>query len=244
MIGELNEVLPCLEGNENHSFYKGSANIHKNNCIERKKCEYTNPRFLLFLEKHFSDFALERCCDIELSSKSQPEAILVNKKDQSEKIVIEVKDLFDIYFSDKKKDDREKTKRIHYVDSFIDRIGELVYELIEKWLDEKKITLPEELSELIFRGLLVSVNRVNEKAELNGKEVLLRMPSVRNEVLSLSPKEEEKLIGEIVVKVVCYLMHNIKACLRGQVDEYLGIYEFQIGKLYFRVGKSYEESLF
>ncbi|MFD2610834.1 hypothetical protein [Paenibacillus gansuensis] len=57
---ELDDLLPCLKGNVEHKYYKGHTNIYENNCVARGKCEYINPRFQFFLEKEYSDFALEK----------------------------------------------------------------------------------------------------------------------------------------------------------------------------------------
>ncbi|MFD2610835.1 hypothetical protein [Paenibacillus gansuensis] len=181
---------------------------------------------------------------MEISSKPQPEAILINRYDNSSKIVIEVKDLVNIYYSNKKKDGREKSKRVHYNEKFIERIAELVYQVIDKLLEVEQITLTEAISELIFKGLLVSVYRESEGFEINGKKIRLRSSSVRREVLSLSPMQEEELISDIVINVVSYLKHNIYACIEGKAKEFIDYHEFRIGKLNFMVGKSYFDSRF
>ena len=93
----LTEVLPCCNGNE---YYIGKYNIF-NNKDEGKKCsdcEYIQA--IEFIMSELNEHELKICCDLEDSSKKNPDMLFVNKFNNIDTVAIELKRIKNINSND------------------------------------------------------------------------------------------------------------------------------------------------
>ncbi|MGM8316776.1 hypothetical protein ACSXC4_14970 (plasmid) [Clostridium perfringens] len=90
--------IPCLNSN----YYRGKYNKKVNKDKGRKcnDCEYK--QIENFILNQLKGYNLENCCDLEDSSKKNPDMLFVNAKKISDKIAIEVKRLNNINANDEK----------------------------------------------------------------------------------------------------------------------------------------------
>ncbi|QFG00795.1 hypothetical protein PB01_19445 [Psychrobacillus glaciei] len=137
--------FPCNEMDKDNKYYKGKSNIYNNDCFRR--CEYTKG-ISDFTFKKYNDYTLEKCCDVdskfEKKANPEPEAILINRVNSEEKIVIEVKSLHTLYYESIKKDNKERKRMYYFIESFLNGIGELVVEKVLKTLEELRIEITPE----------------------------------------------------------------------------------------------------
>lgn len=227
-------ILPCLEGNDDHSFYKGDTSLLKNMC---KKCEYFSPlRF--FMNKHYKDFRLERCCEVEMKNRGkQPEAIFVNITNPNEKIVIEVKSQLQMYDIKIAKDDNERKRRMRFEKKIINDIAKNTFAKANELLDKLNIVLPPDLESIFLRGYVLSISRVPGNVEFMGNRFGVRR-SVVEEILSYKYDREKRLIDAIVEKNVQHLVKNIIDCGLNGADRFSFNHEYTIDKLTFKLQKA------
>ncbi|MFI8715390.1 hypothetical protein [Brevibacillus brevis] len=227
-------ILPCLEGNEDHIFYKGDTSLLKNMC---KKCEYFSPlRF--FMNKHYKDFRLERCCEVEIKNRGkQPEAIFVNKSNPNEKIVIEVKSQLQMFATDIKRDEKETSRRKRFEKKIINDIAKNTFIKANELLEKFNIVLPTDLESIFLRGYVLSISRIPENVELMGKRFGVRR-SVVEEILSYKGEREKRLIDAIAGKNVQFLVNNIIDCGLNGADKFSIYHEYTIDKLSFMLQKA------
>lgn len=161
-------ILPCLEGNKDHIFYKGDTSFLKNLC---KKCEYLSS-LGLFMNEHYKDFRLERCCEVEIKdSGKQPEAIFVNKSNPNRKIVIEAKSQLQMFATGIKKDIKETSRRKRFEKKIINDIARNTFAKASELLEKLNIVLPFDLESIFLCGYVLSISRIPENVELMGKNL-------------------------------------------------------------------------
>ncbi|KIL38672.1 hypothetical protein SD70_24790 [Gordoniibacillus kamchatkensis] len=227
-------ILPCLKGNEDHIFYKGDTSLLKNMC---KKCEYfTSLR--VFMNKHYKDFRLERCCEVEIKNRGkQPEAIFVNKSNPNEKIVIEAKSQHRMFATDIKKDEKETSRRKRFEKKIINDIAKNTFAKANELLEKLNIVLPTDLESIFLRGYVLSISRIPENVEFLGKRFGVRR-SVVEEILSYKGEREKRLVDAIVEKNVQCLVKNIIDCGLNGADRFSFYHEYTIDKLSFMLQKA------
>ncbi|RIX60047.1 hypothetical protein D3P08_00175 [Paenibacillus nanensis] len=233
-------ILPCLEGNGDHIFYKGNTSLVKNMC---KKCEYfTSLRF--FMNEHYKDFRLERCCEVEIKNRGkQPEAIFVNKSNPNEKIAIEAKSQQQMFATDIKKDIKETSRRKRFEKKIIHGIAKNTFAEASGLLEKLNVVLPPDLESIFLRGYVLSISRIPENVEIMGKRFGVSR-SVVEEILSYKGEREKRLVDAIVEKNVQHLVKNILDCGLNGADRFSFYHEYTIDKLSFMLYKADIESDF
>lgn len=228
-------ILPCLEKNNDHIFYKGDTSLLKNHC---KKCEYLSS-LGLFMIRHYEDFRLERCCEVEIKNKGkQPEATFVNKFNSNDKIVIEAKLQLQIFLTDKEKDDEERRRIKRFEKKIIDDIAKNTFTKANELLEKLNIVVPTDYESIFLRGYVLSISRIPENAEFKGKRIGV-LHSVVEEILSYKGNREKWLIDAIVENNVRHLVANIVNCGLNGGDRFRFYHEYAIDNLSFILQKAY-----
>lgn len=204
-------MLPCHKENENNKYYNGNTSILHNN-KRCRNCEFVKS-LCYFMFKEFNDYALEKCCDVDYPNNNQPEAILVNKNNPLDKIVIEVKSIHELFNKNIKKDENERNK-IHHFHGVIDKIGKKTFEILNSKLDKLNIPVIPEFENLFLDGLLLQIYVDSEYKEINGYKYRESRP-IHKEFLTYKHQKENKLINDIAENVVNYIMCNIKSCIKS-----------------------------
>lgn len=227
-------ILPCLERNEDHFFYKGDTSLLKNMC---QKCEYVSS-LGLFMNKHYESFRLERCCDVEVgSSGKKPEATFVNINDSNEKIVIEVKSQLQVYETKIAKDKEERRRRMYFEKKIINIIAKNTFVRANELLKKYNIVLSRDQESFFLREYVLRISRIPENVEFMGKTIGV-LHSVVEELLSYRGKKEKWLIDAIVENNVQHLFNNIITCLLNRGDKFRARHEYTIDNLSFILQKA------
>jgi len=227
-------ILPCLEGNEDHIFYKGDTSLLKNMC---KKCEYLSS-LGQFMNEYYRDFRLERCCDIEINnSGKKPEATFVNMTNPNEKIVIEAKLQLQMYEIKIAKDEEERRRRMRFEKKIINNIAKNTFAKANELLEKLNIVLSIDHESIFLRGYVLSISRIPESVDFMGKRIGV-LHSVLEEILSYKGKREKWLIDAIVENNVRLLVKNIINCSLNGGDRFRCYHEYTIDKLTFVLQKA------
>jgi hypothetical protein len=191
------------------------------------------------MNRHYKDFRLERCCDVEMknSNQPQPEAIFVNKSNPNEKIVIEAKSQHQMFAIDLEKDKKETRRRKGFEKRIINNIAINTYAKANEILEKLNIVLPPELESIFLHGYVLSISRIPENEEFMGKRFAI-LRSVVEEILSYKGESEKRLVNAIVEKNVQHLVKNIVDCGLNGADRFSFYHEYVIDKLSFMLQKA------
>lgn len=230
-------MLPCLDENNKLKYYEGKVNFKTNKC---NKCEYLSS-YGYFIYKIYQEYTLVKCCDIdskfEKQTSPQPEALLVNKNNSNEKMVIEVKSLPIIYGNNKNEDDKQREKMNRFVNVYLNKIGIEVYGKVKDVLD--KLNLLEvflEIENLLFNKLILFIE-VDKRSDFHS-----RLGKVPEEFLSFPKTKETELRTQIVNNCADFIVNNFINILNNK--SILVKTEFDIVDIHFTFGYGRKESTF
>ncbi len=158
----LDKVLPCMQ-----NYFQGEYCYKTKNCIKNSKCEYLNGMWK-FINDQYPDFNIVHCCDIERQDIAQPEALLLNSKNES--IALEMKCIPDNLMKTVKETIKQDKRTSHFWNRIIDDCAKQAYEKLFIRIDDfyKKLGIKneaiDELLQIIFRGITVKLcARTKEK---------------------------------------------------------------------------------
>ena len=234
-LEEILRLFPCHPLNENNKYYKGKINVcdREENCC---KCEYIYS-YGDFIRKYYSNYALEVCCDVDKeffrdytnNNPKRPEAILVNKENENEKIVIEAKTIFQALGNTIKTDDRKRALQQNFLNK-LDSLPEKINEKLEKKLKKDGIELKPGGAAELNKGLLLQII-----CKKKGEKQLI-------ELFQEITKKEKEFLEEIASCSAEFMRRNVKKVIEKEpLDEYL---EFYDDNFLFRIGKSYKSERF
>lgn len=155
VVNFLTEGLPCCNGNK---YYEGKYNIFKNRDKGKKcsDCEYIQA--IGFITSELNDYELKICCDLEDSNKKNPDMLFVNKFDNRDIVVIELK----------------RIKNIDSIDSSYSKIITARKKNIEKLLNDIYLIVKlkyEKLNIGIDKFFNMFINSITVSFYNNGGEV-------------------------------------------------------------------------
>ncbi|POO87533.1 hypothetical protein [Clostridium sp. 3-3] len=234
-LEEYLKAFPCHPLNKDGKYYKGKINIcdGDKNC---NKCEYMHS-YGEFICKHYNNYALEVCCDVDKkffgdytdNNPKRPEALLVNRKNENEKIAIEAKTIYQALGNNIKMDNRKRALQNNFLYK-LDSLPEKINQQLEKKLKEDGIGLKPGGAEEFNKGLLLQI-----KCKKRGDKQLI-------ELFQEVVKKEKEFLEEIASCSAEFMRGNIKKVIEKKpLDDYL---EFYDDNFLFRIGKSYKSERF
>lgn len=260
---------PCHPDNDLHKYYKGKNSIIQNG--ECKKCEWSKwmGYFIEYLRKQGRCYALEKCADVDDSSTSQPEAVFVDLNNKDEKMILEIKELREVYRSSE-----EKRAREYIENKFMNKIFcNLLTRIVEFMVRKEKDDLFKNFLDKGNKDEIISIHELMQAIEKykegNSEEFFLELFGIfgvgikvcmytnkdncirtssgvefatRKAVTEViwEHNDKNRLVKQIADEIAEYIINNILSAMYRQIALFRQTKEFEIDNICFEVGKSIE----
>lgn len=215
------DLLPCYNKNQ---YYKGKYNIINNNDKGKKcsECEYIQA--LRFIINELKGYELEKCCDLEDSSKKKPDMLFVNKSNNQDRIVIEVKRLKHI-----NSNNQERSQKITARKKRIEKILNEVYKEIN--IQYKNKSLGSSIIDKMFQDIINSItvlfyNKAREIAYISIYDKIGQ---------NYKGHKEKNFIKDISFQVLEFIMINLLAIINSDKKSFIVEKDFCIDDIGFYV---------
>ncbi|GAA0864788.1 hypothetical protein [Paraclostridium tenue] len=221
----ITDILPCCNGNE---YYKGRYNIFNNKDKGKKcsDCEYIQA--IEFIMSELNDYELNKCCDLEDSSKKNPDMLFTNKFDDRDNVVMELKRIKNI-----------NSNNINYSDIItarkknIEKFSTDIYSMIGLKYKELNIDI-DKFFDIIINSITVGIyNSVRE----------IRYNPIYNKIglyyKGSRTKKRDEFIKSISKEILDFILSNAK--IVSDNKKILKEYEFQVEDIGFFISLNNQE---